>query len=325
MLSRCSAIGARRARLDASRISFSSSAFRASSCVRSRSRARSSAGCALPKLLRQMSPLASRRKPSNATATIERPRMRAFFRAMLYACAPRAESCAARSGVASELFGASDHRLPREQLAQCGSAARALELARRTCAVGAPLAERMLHLPVLTRVVGDDDEHATGLQPVAQRRQRSLEARQLIVDRNPDPLEDPGEVARPGARAKRAANSPDEVVAGDEWAVASSTHDLASHPSGTWLVREIPQHPLELILVGFVEQVGCIHACIVAHAHVERRSLAKGKAAIGAVDLVRRDAKVDENSVEANAVERADEIQIGIIAQERPKAPRLLP
>ena len=56
-------------------------------------------------------------------------------------------------------------------------------------------------------MVGNDDESPPRTKPVAKHGQGALEARELIVDGDPERLEQPGKVARTAARPQRAARS----------------------------------------------------------------------------------------------------------------------
>src|SRR5512142_2363262 len=165
-----------------------------------------------------MTPVATRRKP-NSTSASWRPRppffpafrddpragAAAFPRGALFAPLPAmpipSQPRAARPHVAPRLFGTRDHRLAGEQLPQRLAATGAHRLLRRADARSAPIAEGVLHDPVLSRVIGDDEEGPTGREPLAQRRQRVLQVTQLAVHRDAHRLEDPREVASVGARA----------------------------------------------------------------------------------------------------------------------------
>src|SRR3954467_15896956 len=69
-------------------------------------------------------------------------------------CAPCAELGAASARVARDLFGRSDDRAPGDGLAErVVASARAEWKTGRADAVGAPLAEGVLHQPVLPRVI----------------------------------------------------------------------------------------------------------------------------------------------------------------------------
>src|SRR6476660_4257259 len=122
-----------------------------------------------------MTPVATRRKPTSTSASCRpRPLFFPFLRDGTRAAGrapPRAtpfpplpamaippQPGAARPHVAPRLLRAGNHRLPREQGAERLPATGAERLLRRADARRAPVAEGVLHDPVLPRVVGDDGD-----------------------------------------------------------------------------------------------------------------------------------------------------------------------
>ena len=59
---------------------------------------------------------------------------------------------------------------------------------------------------------------------------------------------------------------------------------------------------------------------VAAHAHVEASAAPEREAALGVVDLVRRDAKVEQNSVEPCAVERVNGVERSVVRLDRREA-----
>src|SRR5207249_3298613 len=120
---------------------------------------------------------------------------------------------------------------------------------RADAATGA-IGDEALGAPVLERVEGDDTEPAVGAQHVPRGRQRAVELVELVVDGDPDRLEDaPGrmagaELALDGRRDRRA-DRLDELAGGLERRLAPATDDLARDlareallPVGAERVRE---------------------------------------------------------------------------------------
>src|SRR5204863_4952228 len=186
MLSRCSAIGANRARLEASRISPSSLTRSASSACRRRSSSRSARACSMPYVLRAMTPVATRTKPNSASATTERRDSRPRFTIRAFGGRLGVARCALV--IAGQLVWRWCGCLACHELAQRKTATRAHGLPRRTHAVAAPLAERVLHDAILARVISDNRHHSAREQTVAQQRKRALEPSELIVDGDPKRL-----------------------------------------------------------------------------------------------------------------------------------------
>ena len=124
--------------------------------------------------------------------------------------APRARDWPATS------LGVGHDRLPRLEPAQRPAAAGADRLPGGQTQALRPLPEGVLHHPILARMIADDRQPPAGHQGVAERGQRARRARQLVVHRDPDRLEQPGEIRRARARAQHRADRVDQVVAGRE-------------------------------------------------------------------------------------------------------------
>jgi hypothetical protein len=61
-------------------------------------------------------------------------------------------------------------------------------------------------------VVGDDGEHATGIESLTQQRKRRLERRNLVIHRNTNALKYSREIRRSGSLSKCGANCVHEIV-----------------------------------------------------------------------------------------------------------------
>jgi hypothetical protein len=179
----------------------------------------------------------------------------------------------------------------------------------------------MLHHPILARVVGDDGEHAVRREPVAQHGERALERADLVVHLDPERLEYPREVPRPAARPERAADRVHQMIARRERDGLAPPYDFPRKARRAALVRVLAEELHELLVRVLVEQLGRAPGRIVAHAHVEQRPLAKGEAARLVVELVGRDAEVEEHAVEALIANLLDGVHRREVAEKWAEAP----
>ena len=129
------------------------------------------------------------------------------------------------------------------------------------------------------------------------------------------------------ARAERAADGADEIVARAEGPRCAAADDLAREPARARLVAEVAEDAHELRLVGLVEQLAGAAARVVraSHAHVERRTLPEGEAARCVVDLMRGDAKVEQDPGEAKVGDRGDGVDRGVVRPGRRRTGRERP
>ena len=107
----------------------------------------------------------------------------------------------------------------------------------------------MLYHTIFPGVIRDDGEQPVRGEPVAQLRQRALERAELVIDRNANRLEKARELAGTHPRAERAANRPNEIIAGGQQAILAAARDLA---------REAPRAGLVSIRAKNVSQGGFI-------------------------------------------------------------------
>src|SRR5581483_1119621 len=190
-----------------------------------------------------------------------------------------AQARAPRSRVACDLLGGGAKRLVGE-LDQ--------SLVRRE----APLDDA-----ILERVVGDDDDAATGSEKPDRSRQGSGELLQLPVDRDAERLERPtrgvGAAPPPSNGARDHAR---ELVRRLDPPARARTHDGGRHPPRPPLLSVLEQDPRELVLRRGVHEVrGALRLRV--HPHVERTRLPEAEAALRPLELHRRDAKVVEEAV----------------------------
>src|ERR1019366_7310611 len=147
--------------------------------------------------------------------------------------------------VARGFFRGGVHGLPGEELAQRAATTIAHDLLRRADTGTAPLAECVLHDPVLPRVIGNHRDDARRGQTVTQRRERSSERVEFAVDGDAQRLEEPREIAGAGARPEDGADSADEVVACNEGAVPSTADSLARETAALGFVAELLEDRFE--------------------------------------------------------------------------------
>src|SRR4029077_10730771 len=118
--------------------------------------------------------------------------------------------------VVAHFYGRGTDRLLREHATERAAATGAHRLPGRAHAGAAPIAKRLLADTVLARVVGDHRQAAAGLQRRAQRGQRELQLLELLIDHDPERLEQAREIGRSRARTPCLANRVHKIVAGRE-------------------------------------------------------------------------------------------------------------
>src|SRR4051812_9840222 len=118
--------------------------------------------------------------------------------------------------IAGDLRRERDDRLARLGSSERFHAANASRQSRWTGASLLPGTKRAFYHPVLTRMITDQRKGPVGRQRVPEDRQRLLQTAELVVDRNPDPLEDPGEVPGSAAWSQDRSNRVDHMVTGGE-------------------------------------------------------------------------------------------------------------
>ena len=232
---------------------------------------------------------------------------------------PRAQAGTARARIAIYFHFIGVDGTLRERFAQGNASTGTDKLFRRTDAGRTPIAKSMLDQPVFAGVVTDDGEYATRRETITQTRQGALESHEFIVDGNAHRLKNARKVWRSTARSQHGADRIDEVVGGRERASFASSHDLAGQPRRPWFVSIRPQECRQVDLIDGVEQFVGAETGVGAHAHVERCPFAKGKAAREVVELMRRDAQVEQDAVKQFGVREPRFLEVGVVPQERSK------
>jgi len=145
-------------------------------------------------------------------------------------------------------------------------------------------------------MIADYRETTVRSQRVPKRGQGTLQLSQLIVHRDPNTLEDSGEVGRAGTGTQHGANRIYEIVARLERLAISSTDDLRRKPACPRLVGPIRQPLSERRLLGAVQKIGRGMPGAF-HPHVELRTGTKAEAPLGLIQLPGRDTQIEQDDV----------------------------
>ena len=172
--------------------------------------------------------------------------------------------------------------------------------------------EEALDAPVLQRVERDRGEPAGRAQQLPGERERLVELVELAVDRDPDRLEGAlGRVAaaEPRGRGDRGGDGVDELEGGGESAAAAD--DLPRDPLGVALLAVLAQRAREAAALPRVDDLGGGQLLRRVHAHVERRVVGVGEAALARVDLHRGhpEVEVDEVGLEALLLQQLEPVR----------------
>src|SRR6266571_893399 len=192
----------------------------------------------------------------------------------------RAQARAAGARVARRLLVGGPNRLAREHAEARG---------RRGT-------EGLLHLAVLEAVERDHDEPAAGREPAGEAVERGAQPLQLAVHVNAQRLERQrrGIDAAAARPPRRRAHDLGEVLRAAERSAPPPLDDAAG---------DAPRGPLLAVAVDDVGQLGLGHpvhdlggrdSAARVHAHVERPVALQAEAALGAVELHRADAEVEQ-------------------------------
>jgi hypothetical protein len=134
---------------------------------------------------------------------------------------------------------------------------------------------------------------------------RAVERGELVVHLDAQGLEDAlgrMALAEPRGRRDRALDRLDEVARPLERLLAAAPHDRAGDRAGVPLLAVAAEDLGQLGLARLVDDVGGGEVGRRVHAHVERRVGRVREAALGPVELHRRDAEVEQDRVGAHAV-----------------------
>ncbi len=151
----------------------------------------------------------------------------------------------------------------------------------------------------------DHGEAAAGAQHRDGGRKCGLELAELVVDGDAERLEDALRgmpFPEPGRRRDRRLDHVDEIAGAEERPLGASPHDRAGDRTGVPLLAEAAEDRRELALVPRVDDRRGRHLARRIHPHVERGVGGVGEAALGPVDLHRRDPDVEQDRVGLDVV-----------------------
>src|SRR5215213_2052102 len=227
---------------------------------------------------------------------------------------------AARLGarVVGDLAGARHDRAPGDQLGLGLAPAYAHGEIGRADTAARPLREEALHAPVLERVEGDRREAAVLAQELPREGERATERVELRVHRDADRLEDAlrgaaAAEAPPHSGRQRALDGRDELAGRPDRRALAPTDDLARDAVRVRVLAEAPEELSELALVPGVHDLARVDLLARVHAHVERRVVGVGEAALAGVDLHRRDAEVEVDHVRRDALLAQEVEPVGVV------------
>jgi len=160
----------------------------------------------------------------------------------------------------------------------------------------AAVTQKTLHDTILEGVKGDHRQPSAGAKHALGGAQALLQLLELGIKVDSDGLEGAGRRVglHAGMVAERLADDGGEFAGAGQ---RSRGDDRPRHRPGARLVAIVADHPRDLGLVGFVEEVGGGLSRL-AHPHVERPVLGEGEAAIGLVELHRRHADIQRHAVD---------------------------
>src|SRR5262249_29222253 len=151
------------------------------------------------------------------------------------------------------------------------------------------------------RVVRDYDEHPLRFQPIAELRKRLRQSRELVVHRDAYGLKEPCKIGGAPAWAGGGGKGAGEGLAGTERARRPRPAGFAAPAGAARLVAVVLEDLGQRRLVLFVQEGRGVPRHVSSHAHIETNALAKRKAAIVRIDLMRRNAQIEQDAIEAHA------------------------
>ena len=166
-------------------------------------------------------------------------------------------------------------------------------------------AQEALDDPVLERVEADHREPSSRPQQVEGRGERRLDRAELVVDGDPQRLEDALRrvaVAEARRRGNRGLDRVDELAGPLERLLAAAASDRPRDLPRVALLAVLLEDRGQVALALLVHELARRELRVRVHAHVERRVDRVREAALREVDLHARDAEVEQHCVGAHAV-----------------------
>src|SRR5512133_1596624 len=195
------------------------------------------------------------------------------------------------------------------------------ELRRARAAMLLP-PEEALDDPVLERVEADDGDPPSGTERLERRREGGLERLQLVVDGDPQRLEDAPRrmtLAEAGRGRNRSLDRLHELTRALEGVLAPAAHDRPRDLACVPLLAVAAKDVGQLALARLVDEIARRVLVGRVHAHVERRVGRVRESALGPVDLHARNAEIEEDRVGAHAVVGEALENVGEIAAKEPR------
>ena len=141
----------------------------------------------------------------------------------------------------------------------------------RTDAVARLAREELFDDPILERVERDDRDPPTRTEDAHRREESALDVRELVVDRNPECLEDTRrgvDVAR--ALLLHAVHEATEVVRSEERLARAAAHDGGRDATGLGLLAVLGEDTSKVFFAPGIHEVGRCDAKVRVGTHVQR-------------------------------------------------------
>ena len=261
--------------------------------------AQSASRAAVVGAIRRVVFLRAARGAGRGSTLVDRARVDAH--AATSRCATRRRPDAARGLRASSASVGRITRLFTTRNSGPAAAAADRQVGRADAAVSG-LAEAMLDDAVLERVERDHRDPAADLAHLERGLETVLELGQLVVDRDPEGLEDAlRRMSLAEARGRRdgATYGVDEIERPQERPLGTPSHDRAGDRPREPLLAVAGEDAREIRLAPLVHEICGARLGVRIHPHVERGVVGVGEAALGTVELHRRDPEVEQDRVGA--------------------------
>src|SRR5256886_2022381 len=220
-----------------------------------------------------------------------------------------AKSCAAGARVTVYLRRGRTKRPPGKNTQARAVPADAGGEVGRTNAVARLPREELFDDPVLERMERDHDDPAAGTDDAHGGGERTLEVRELVVDRDAKSLED----TRRGIDAARpprldAGYETAKVVGRLERRLDTATDDRSRDARRLRLLAVLGEDASKVLLSPAVHDVGCPDASVRVRTHVQRAARAKAEAPLFVGELNRGESEIQEDAVDRNEAVRAGQV-----------------
>ena len=227
------------------------------------------------------------------------------------------------AGVVGHLAGRRRHRAAGDQLGLGRAAAAAHRKVGRADAAARAVGQEVLDAPVLERVERDRGQApAVLVQDRPGLGQRPLQIVQLVVDHDADGLKyalcrGTSSKSAPHGGRQSGLDGGHEVGRGLQRGLLAAADDLAGDDARVAILAVGADDLGQLALLHRVDHGARVQLLARVHAHVQRRVVGVGEAALARVDLHRRDAEVEVDDVGGEALLAQQRQRLGVVhAQE---------